>query len=307
MALKSFLKAGHPPTLFAAFLYFDVSFMIWVLLGPLAVQISADLGLNAAQKGLMVATPVLAGAFLRVPAGLLADRIGPKGAGVTGQLIVLAGLVWVALRGLHSFGEVLGFGVVLGVAGASFAVALPLASRWYPPEHQGTALGIAGAGNSGTVLASLFAPTLAARVGWSHALGLAAIPAALTLLVFLLLARNSPDRPAPKSHRRLPRRARPRGRLDLHGPLWRDLRRLRGPGRVAADLLPHRVRLQPGHGRDPHRRLRVRRLAVPARGRLSRRSARRDQDPDAQLRRGGPGARRSSRSGRCRRSWRSPC
>jgi MFS transporter, NNP family, nitrate/nitrite transporter len=199
VALKSFLKAGHPPTLVAAFLYFDVSFMIWVLLGPLAVQISADLGLNAAQKGLMVATPVLAGAFLRVPAGLLADRIGPKGAGVTGQLIVLAGLVWVALRGLHSFGEVLGLGVVLGVAGASFAVAMPLASRWYPPEHQGTALGIAGAGNSGTVLASLFAPTLAARFGWSHALGLAAIPAALTLLAFLLLARNSPDRPAPKS------------------------------------------------------------------------------------------------------------
>jgi NNP family nitrate/nitrite transporter-like MFS transporter len=147
----------------------------------------------------MVAVPVLAGAVLRVVAGLLADRIGPKATGVLGQAIVIAGLLFVALRGLHSFGEVLGFGVILGVAGASFAVALPLASRWYPPEHQGTALGIAGAGNSGTVLASLFAPALAARFGWSSALGLAAIPAALTLLVFVLLARNSPDRPAPKT------------------------------------------------------------------------------------------------------------
>jgi NNP family nitrate/nitrite transporter-like MFS transporter len=199
VSLKSFLEAGHPPTLFAAFLYFDVSFMIWVLLGPLAVQIAADLHLDAAQKGLMVAAPVLAGALLRVAAGLLADRVGPKAAGVLGQAIVIAGLLFVALHGLHSFVEVLGFGAVLGVAGASFAVALPLASRWYPREHQGTALGIAGAGNSGTVLASLFAPAVAARVGWSGALGLAAIPAALTLLVFILLARNSPDRPAPKT------------------------------------------------------------------------------------------------------------
>ncbi len=199
MSLKSFLKAGHPPTLFSAFLYFDISFMIWVLLGPLAVQIAADLHLDAAQKGFMVATPVLAGAFLRVVFGLLADAIGPKAAGIIGQLAVIAGLAWACLGGLHSFDEVLGLGVVLGVAGASFAVALPLASRWYPPEHQGTALGIAGAGNSGTVLASLFAPALAAKFGWSNALGLAAIPAVLTLLVFILLARNSPNRPAPRS------------------------------------------------------------------------------------------------------------
>ena len=68
-------------------------------------------------------------------------------------------------------------GVVLGVAGASFAVALPLASRWYPPEHQGIALGIAGAGNSGTVFAALFAPGLAAAFGWTNVLGLAAHPA----------------------------------------------------------------------------------------------------------------------------------
>ena len=52
-------------------------------------------------------------------------------------------------------------GLLLGVAGASFAVALPLASRWYPPEHQGLAMGIAGAGNSGSLLATLAAPRLA--------------------------------------------------------------------------------------------------------------------------------------------------
>ena len=41
---KSFWKAGHTPTLLAAFLYFDLSFMVWYVLGPLAVQIATDLG-----------------------------------------------------------------------------------------------------------------------------------------------------------------------------------------------------------------------------------------------------------------------
>lgn len=198
MSLKAFMKAGHPPTLFAAFLYFDLSFMVWVLLGPLAVQMAADLHLNAAQKGLMVATPTLAGAALRVVMGVLVDHLKPKRAGIIGQVFVLAGLLLAWLVGIHSFAQALLVGVVLGMAGASFAVALPLASRWYPPEHQGTALGIAGAGNSGTVLASLFAPALAAAIGWNNVIGLAALPLALAFLVYLALAKDSPRQPAPK-------------------------------------------------------------------------------------------------------------
>jgi len=195
---SSFLKAGHPPTLFAAFLYFDLSFMVWVMLGPLGVQIARDLGLTAAQKGLMVATPVLAGALLRIVAGILVDHLKPKLAGVIGQVIVLAGLGWAQFGGITSYQQVLVLGMLLGMAGASFAVALPLASRWYPPEHQGTALGIAGAGNSGTVLAALFAPTLAQWYGWNNVFGLAMIPLAVTLLAYLWLAKDSPDCPAPK-------------------------------------------------------------------------------------------------------------
>ena len=195
---SSFLKAGHPPTLFAAFLYFDVSFMVWVMLGPLGVQIARDLGLTAAQKGLMVATPVLAGALLRIVAGILVDHLKPKMAGLIGQVIVLAGLGWAQLIGITTYQQVLVLGVLLGMAGASFAVALPLASRWYPPEHQGTALGIAGAGNSGTVFAALFAPTLALWYDWNNVFGLAMIPLAFTLLAYLWLAKDSPDCPAPK-------------------------------------------------------------------------------------------------------------
>ncbi len=159
---KSFFRAGHMPTLLASFFYFDMSFMVWVMLGPLGVQISDDLHLDAAQKGLMVAVPLLAGALLRVVNGVLVDRIGPKSTGLIGQLIVIVGLVSAWYVEINSFGQIIALGVVLGVAGASFAVALPLASRWYPPEYQGIALGIAGAGNSGTVLAALFGPGLAA-------------------------------------------------------------------------------------------------------------------------------------------------
>ncbi|MEO8113947.1 MAG: nitrate/nitrite transporter [Phenylobacterium sp.] len=198
MLSRSFLKSGHTPTLLSAFLYFDLSFMVWVILGPLGVAIAKSFHLDPAQKGLMVAVPVLSGALLRLVAGVLVDHIGPKRTGIIGQLLVLAGLGLAWFLGVHSYNQVLLLGVVLGVAGASFAVALPLASRWYPPEHQGLALGIAGAGNSGTALAALFAPGLAQVYGWANVIGLAALPLAVAFVVYLLFAKDAPNRPAPK-------------------------------------------------------------------------------------------------------------
>jgi NNP family nitrate/nitrite transporter-like MFS transporter len=198
MNLRDFAKVGHAPTLFAAFLYFDLSFMVWVILGPLGVAIAKDFNLDPAQKGLMVAIPVLAGALLRLVNGVLVDRIGPKRTGIIGQLIVLTGLALAWAVGIHSYNQVLALGLILGVAGSSFAVALPLASRWYPQEHQGLALGIAGAGNSGTALAALFAPMLAKTYGWQNVIGLAALPLAVAFVVYLLLAKDAPEQPAPK-------------------------------------------------------------------------------------------------------------
>lgn len=196
---KSFWQAGHKPTLFSAFLYFDLSFMVWVLLGPLAVQMAVDLDLTAAQKGMMVATPVLAGALLRIVMGVLVDHIKPKMAGLVGQVIVIVALAVAWLHGIENYQQALILGIFLGFAGASFAVALPLASRWYPPEHQGTALGIAGAGNSGTVLAALFAPGLAVIFGWNNVFGLALIPLVLVLIIYAIYAKDSPDTPPAKS------------------------------------------------------------------------------------------------------------
>ena len=197
MRVKDFMKSGHPPTLFSAFLYFDISFMVWVLIGVLGVYMAKDFGLTASQKGFMVAIPILGGSLVRIPLGLLVDHIGPKKTGILGQLMVIFPLLGIWLFGSH-LNSILAFGLFLGIAGGSFAVALPLASRWYPLQHQGMALGIAGAGNSGTVLASLFAPRLAEYFGWRNVFGVAIIPVILTLLLFMVLAKESPAQPKPK-------------------------------------------------------------------------------------------------------------
>jgi MFS transporter, NNP family, nitrate/nitrite transporter len=196
MQLRDFARAGHWPTLLCAFLYFDVSFMVWVLLGPLAPAIAKDIPLSPAAKGLLVAIPILGGALLRLPLGVLADRRGGRHVGLLGLTLtvvpLLFGWLWAT-----SYEQLLLVGLMLGVAGASFAVALPLASRWYPPQYQGLALGIAGAGNSGTALATFFAPQIAAAWGWHAAFGVALVPLLAVLILFALLAKDSPTQPAP--------------------------------------------------------------------------------------------------------------
>ncbi len=184
---------GHLPTLLASFLHFDLSFMLWVVLGALGNFIADDLNLSPAEKGLMVAIPILSGSLLRVPLGLLADRIGGKrvGLGMLAALYVPLILGWQAGSALS---PMLAIGLMLGVAGASFAVALPLASRWYPAHRQGLVMGIAAAGNSGTVIANLVAPALAVAVGWHNVLALAMLPLSLVLVAFFLMAKDSPSR-----------------------------------------------------------------------------------------------------------------
>jgi len=199
MSGQSFWQSGHRPTLIMAFLYFDVAFMVWNMLGPLAPIIASDLSLTPAQKGFMVAVPTLAGAVLRLVNGFLVDKIGQKITGAIGQVIVIVGLLAAWHFGVSSLHGLIAIGVILGFAGASFAVALPLASRWYPPEHQGKAMGIAGMGNSGTVLAALFAPLLARAFGWNAVFGIAAIPVTIIFLFYMILVKDSPDQPPARS------------------------------------------------------------------------------------------------------------
>ncbi len=194
MKISDFRKVGHTPSLIAAFLYFDVSFMAWVLLGPLGPFIAETYRLTATQKGFLVALPLLAGSFFRPILGVLGDVLGPRRAGLVGLTVTLMPLLlgWKFASSLQNF-YLIGF--LLGIAGASFAVALPLAGTWYPPEYQGLAMGIAGAGNSGTLLATLFAPRFAQHYGWPNAFALAMLPVALVLVLYSFMAKDSPKRP----------------------------------------------------------------------------------------------------------------
>jgi NNP family nitrate/nitrite transporter-like MFS transporter len=192
MTFRDFKKTGHWPTLLASFLYFDFSFMTWVTLGPLIMYISRDLAIPVGEKFNLVAIPILAGAILRLPIGILCDHVGAKRTGMTAQLIVIAGVAYAALVGLSGVDQVKLLGVVLGLAGASFAVALPQASRWYPPQYQGIVMGIAGAGNIGTALDALIIPSLAERYGWHLALGTLLIPLIPTFLFYSLASKEAP-------------------------------------------------------------------------------------------------------------------
>jgi len=191
MKLSELKSSGHWPTLLTAFLYFDVSFMVWTLLGPLGAQIGESLHLDAAQKGLMVATPTLAGALLRIVLGVTVDRIGAKATGIIAQLVVIAGLAFAWLVGLKDLQATLLMGFILGFGGASFAVALPQAGRWYPPHLQGVVMGLAGAGNIGTVIDALFAPRIAAAIGWQNVFGVAMIPTTLVLLLYIFFSKEA--------------------------------------------------------------------------------------------------------------------
>ncbi len=185
-----FLTSGHRPSLFGAWLHFEVSFVAWLLIGALGIAIAQEFALSATQKGLLVAVPLLSGALLRIVVGLCTDQFGAKrvGLGLLGMAGMALLLGW--LSG-HSYAQMIGVGLLLGSAGASFAIALPIASQAYPPQRQGLAMGIAATGNSGSILAVLLAPRLADHVGWHGVFGLMIVPVVLTAAVFAMVV---PDR-----------------------------------------------------------------------------------------------------------------
>jgi NNP family nitrate/nitrite transporter-like MFS transporter len=189
-------------TLLGSFLHFDFSFMLWVLVGALGIALAEAARLSPSEKALMVALPILAGSLLRLPVGMLVDRFGGKRVGVAllAWLFVPLGL---AAQTEYSLATVLAIGAMLGAAGASFSVALPLASRWFPPERQGLAMGVAAAGNSGTVVTNLIAPRLVAAVGLHATFAVAMGALAVVLAAFAALARE-PRRPAAPARIALP-------------------------------------------------------------------------------------------------------
>jgi len=189
---KAFLKTGHSPTLFASFLYFSFSCCIWVLNGAMAPFISETYQLTPGQKGLMLSIPIIAGALMRFPLGVLAQYIGRKKATLVEMALIGVAMLFGYFY-VSSFNDLLAMGVLLGIAGASFGVALSLGSGSFPPRHKGLAMGLVGAGNIGTAVSVLVAPPLAQAYGWQTVYGFAAAAIALPMVVMIVFAQEPPD------------------------------------------------------------------------------------------------------------------
>jgi MFS transporter, NNP family, nitrate/nitrite transporter len=189
---RSFLNSGHSPTLFAAFLYFSFSCCIWVLNGAMAPFISETFDLSPAQKGLMLSIPIIAGALMRFPLGLLSQYIGRKNATLVEMALIAVAMLF-GFFFVQTFNDLLAMGVLLGIAGASFGVALSLGSGSFPPRHKGLAMGLVGAGNVGTAVSVLIAPPLAQAFGWTTVYGLAALAISIPMVVMVIYAKEPPD------------------------------------------------------------------------------------------------------------------
>lgn len=191
-AFRTFLKAGHAPTLFASFLYFTYCCGVWVTNGAMAPFIKESLQLSPAQVGFMLSVPIFAGALMRFPLGVLAQYIGRKNA----TLVEMGGIAIALGFGyffVESFNDLLAMGVLLGIAGASFGVALSLGSGSFPSRYKGLAMGLVGAGNVGTSISALLAPQLAMAYGWKAVYGIAAIGLLLPIIVMVVFAKEPDD------------------------------------------------------------------------------------------------------------------
>ncbi len=198
IGFKALKGQGNALTLFAAFIYFDMSFMIWTILGPLSSEIVESFALagfimTTGQKATLLSLPILSGAFLRIVLGFSVDKFGAKKTALVSQLIVIASLLYVYLLGESiTYNQLLIAALFLGFAGASFAVALPQAGQWYPPRLQGLVLGIAGGAFFGVAMGFIFSPKIAELYGWQAVFLSGAIFASAMFVVYAIIAKDAP-------------------------------------------------------------------------------------------------------------------
>ncbi|MFC4057621.1 nitrate/nitrite transporter [Planomonospora corallina] len=184
------LRRGQLPNLVLATAAFAVTFWAWNLIGPLARSYSSQLQLSPTETSMLVAIPVLVGSLGRIPVGVLTDRIGGR---LMFAAICFVSIIPVLLVGWSdSYGALLLWGFFLGVAGTSFAVGIPFVNAWYEPARRGLATGVFGAGMGGTALSAFLTPRLVEAVGRTQTHLLMAAALAVTGVVMLAAARNSP-------------------------------------------------------------------------------------------------------------------
>ncbi|MBF0109412.1 MAG: NarK/NasA family nitrate transporter [Magnetococcales bacterium] len=191
------LSDGTKRTLLGAWLYTEISFFAWILLGPLSLYLSRDLGLSRGDLGLLVSLPILAGTLLHLPVGMLTDRFGAWRVGLSAHGVMILALALLAWPGSLGWSGLALSAFLLGSAGVSFAIALPLVSARFPVEHQGKALGLTAFGGTGALLAAFLAPALAESHGWHAVMGLAL---GLTLFSALVFGWTARDVLPPREH-----------------------------------------------------------------------------------------------------------
>jgi NNP family nitrate/nitrite transporter-like MFS transporter len=184
------LKSGNWKALYACFLYFDTGFTVWVMFGPLAPFISKQLALSPTQAAFLVAVPVLAASIVRVTLGNLFQSIDGRRLALLGIALSSIPAFILLLPIVPTYKLLLVLGGFLGVGGASFAIALPMAGSSYPPRVQGLVLGLAAAGNIGAVVDGFVFPTLGQHFGWQHATAAVLPLLALTAVTVILWAED---------------------------------------------------------------------------------------------------------------------
>lgn len=176
---------------------FALCFAVFGTMSAMMPILSKQMHLSPVQKSIAVAVPVLLGSLGRIPLGMLTDRFG--GRSIFGVVMVLSIVPAFLMGTVNDYPHLIAYGLLIGIALASFSVGVGFVSGWYSAEKQGFALGVYGAGNIGQSLAAFGSPFIAAAAGVRWGFWTFGILLSAWLVVFLLLAQNAPRRGAVKS------------------------------------------------------------------------------------------------------------
>jgi NNP family nitrate/nitrite transporter-like MFS transporter len=174
----------------ASTLGFTGCFAIWMMFSIIGIPIRETLKLNETQFGLLAATPVLTGAVLRLPLGILTDRYG--GRIVFFLLLAACALPVYLIAHATQYWQFLALGLMLGAVGASFSVGTPYVARFFAQDKRGFAMGVFGAGTSGAAINMFVAPHIVAAYGWQKVPEVYAIAILVTAAIFWLLSYPDP-------------------------------------------------------------------------------------------------------------------
>mgnify|MGYP003642880417 FL=1 len=184
-------KADQSRALWLSTIAFTACFAVWTIFSIIGVGIKAELGLNEAQFGLLVATPILTGSITRLFLGVWTEKYGGRLV-FTAQMLLTAVATW-ALTFASTYTMYLVAALGIGLAGGSFIIGVAYVSRFYDAGHQGTALGIFGAGNVGAAVTKFVAPFIMVAYGWQGVAHVWAVGLAIMALVFFLFAKDDPE------------------------------------------------------------------------------------------------------------------